>query len=434
MKIFCLIVLFCVLNVAFGWMMTKAGQSYGMSKIFMSVNDDFAALEKKLASRLATPEVTSAPEVKKTVTTTKSFLPTPHSTTTKPVAEKVVAKPVTAAKPAVNVATNKVVSVPTKVASTKTETVTKTTVAPPTATAASAGDFIAGIGLGLAPFVLIPVVAFNFAKKLVSQAKPLPGAVEAGKAPKVKPYSKSLKEGAKEGIEELLSTKSTTELNLSRKGAKIAIGSFTLAALLTGVSAFVPSGEEHHQSKKEVPVQVKKTEAVKVAPKVETKPAPKVEVKPAPKVEEKPVPKVEVKPTPKVEEKPAPKVEVKPAPKVEEKSAPKVEVKPAPAPEVKPAPKVEEKPAPKVEVKPAPKVEEKPAPKVEVKPAPAPEVKPAPKVEEKPAPKVEVKPASSPAAPSGDEGTQVYVPRIPKGMEPDVVDLDALKALRKIRN
>jgi len=112
--------------------------------------------------------------------------------------------------------------------------------------------------------------------------------------------------------------------------------------------------------------------------------------------------------------------------------------KPAPAPVVKEAPKPvevkKEAPAPVEVKKEAPKPVEKP---VEVKKeAPAPvEVKkeaPAPVEVKKEAPKpVEVKKEAPKSVEVKKE--EVYVPTVPKGMEVEKVDLEALKALRKVK-
>jgi hypothetical protein len=187
---------------------------------------------------------------------------------------------------------------------------------PPPAIASSTDVFL-GIGLGLAPYLAIPIILFNAAKGLFKQPKPLP--VVETPQPKVSPYSKSLGEGLKEGFDELLSGKSTPDLELTRKGIKLSVGGFTVAALFTGVLLALNGGEKT-ETKVVAPAPVK----VAPAPKPATAPVPAKVVTPSPALAPKPEP---------VKEAPAPVPAPAPAP------APKEEpVKEAPVPVPAPAP------------------------------------------------------------------------------------------------
>ena len=249
---------------------------------------------------------------------------------------------------------------------------------PPTsASSLPSFEFIAGLGLGLAPYIVVPVLAFNALKGLVKEPKPLP--VVEVKPPKVNPYSKPIAEGLKEGVEELISGKQ------SRRGILFSLAGFGSAAVLAGaLIATAPAPEVP-----KVAQTVTSTAPVKAAPASKV-PAPVVVPAPASKA-------------------PAPVVVPAPAPVVIPAPAPIV---PAPAPVVAPAPApVVPAPAPVVPAPiPAPVVVPAPAPVV---PAPAPVVVPAPI----PAPVVVPAPAS-------------LEKKIPKGLEAETVDVEALKALR----
>jgi len=332
-------------------------------------NDEFAALTQKLLEKKEKVAVAT--------TTPKKEVEAPKAPAKKVVTAKpVVSKPETATAPVVKKAEPiKAVAVPVE----KVQKVIEVPSTTPT-TALSAPEAFLGIGLGLAPYIAIPFILFNAVKGLLKKPKPLP-VVEVQK-PKVVPYSKSLGEGLKEGVDELLSGKSTEDLELTRKGIKLSIGGFSVAALFTGLLLVLNGG---NTETKEVP---KATPSV-----VQTKaPAPVPVVKPTPVT----VPVVVPPPAPVVVPAPAPVVVPPPAPVVV----------PPPAPVVVPPP--------------APVVVPAPAPVVV--PPPAPVVKPPP-----PAPVVV--PAPVPAA--GVE--EIYVPKIPKGMEPDTVDLNTLNSLRKSR-
>jgi len=237
-------------------------------------------------------------------------------------------------------------------------------VPPTSASSLPSFEFIAGLGLGLAPYIVVPVLAFNALKGLVKEPKPLP--VVEVKPPKVNPYSKPIAEGLKEGVEELISGKQ------SRRGILFSLAGFGSAAVLAGaLIATAPAPEVP-----KVAQTVTSTAPVKAAP-ASKAPAPVVVPAPASKA---PAPVVVPAPAPVVIPAPAPVVVPAPAPVVS-----------APAPVVVPAPI----PAPVV-----------PAPAPVVVPAPAPVVVPAPASLEK---------------------------KIPKGLEADTVDVEALKALRKPR-
>lgn len=187
------------------------------SQLNMAVNnDDFAALEKKISSKQSTAAQTTAAPAKKAAApvSSKPAAAAPAKKVAAPVASKpaaVVAKP---AAPVVQKST------PAPVVQKAAPTVVKSIeVAPASASSLSSGDFAAGVFLGLAPLVVLPVVLLSAAKGLLGKPKPLP----VPEAPKVKvqPYNKALGDGAKEGIDELLSGKVTPDLELTRKGIKL---------------------------------------------------------------------------------------------------------------------------------------------------------------------------------------------------------------------
>lgn len=340
-------------------------------------SDEFSALTKKLMDKKEQAAVaTTSP--KKEVVTSKAQTPKPVVT-----AKPVVSAP-TVTAPVVNkVEPVKVVAAPVE----KVQKVIEVPSTPPT-TALSAPEAFLGIGLGLAPYLAIPFILFNAVKGLLKKPKPLP-VVEVQK-PKVVPYTKSLGEGLKEGIDELLSGKSTEDLDLTRKGIKLSVGGFSVAALFTGLLLVLNGG---NTETKEVP---------KATPSVAQTKAPA----PAP------VPVVKAPA-------PAPVPVVKPTPV----PVPVVVPVPAPVPVVIPAPVVVPPPAPVVVPAPVPVVVPVPAPV----PAPVPVVVPVPApVVTAPAPVVVPVPASAAVE-------EIYVPVIPKGMEADKVDLSALKSLRKSR-
>jgi hypothetical protein len=136
---------------------------------------------------------------------------TTQTTAAPEIVQKIVAAPVTAA-PAVQ----KVISVPP--------------VAP--STALSGGEFSIGLGLGLLPYLLLPVLALNAAKGLLKPPKPLPVPVEPTTT--VGAYTKSLQEGLNEGIKELFSEQ-TADTDLTKKGIKLSAAGFGSAIVLTAV-------------------------------------------------------------------------------------------------------------------------------------------------------------------------------------------------------
>ena len=337
-----------------------------LSSISMASQEDFSDLTKKLLEKKVTAEPTKqvTVAVPKVESKPKQTAPVPKAVVVpKPEASKVTTASVKTTAPVV-VKKAEPVKVVAPVAQ-KVEKIIEVPSTPPPSAVASSIDVVLGFGLGLAPYLAIPIILFNSAKSLFKKPKPLP-VVEAPK-PKVSPYSKSLGEGLKEGFDELLSGKSTPDLELTRKGIKLSIGGFAVAALFTGVLVTLNGGEKS-ETKVVAPA------PVKVAPTPKPAPAPVKVVAPAPV----------------------------PAPKPEP-----VKVAPVPIPAPVPAP------APKVEP-----VKEAPVPV----PAPAPAPKPEP-VKEAPAP--------VPAATPAEEGVDVYVPPKPvKGLEADTVDLSTLKSLR----
>jgi hypothetical protein len=362
-------VVLAILGMVMGFVPASVRTSSRIAKLSMA--DDYSALEKKLAEKAVSAkkvESTKAAPAKKVVTAAPKVTATPAKPVAAPVKSAFTAPAATVKAAPVKAA------VPKKVVS----------VAPSAPSAISSGEFIEGVGLGLAPFLAIPLVLANGAKGLIKKPKPLPS--ESKTAKKVQVYNKPLGDGAKEGIDELLSGKVNEELELTRKGIKLSIGGFALAAAAAG-ALIASNGPKEAPKAPAATVKTEKKEAPKpVAKKVDTpKPTPKPAPAPAPKPVEK---KVE---TPK----PAPA----PAPKPVEKKVEAPAPVPAPAPAPKPVEKVVEAPAP------APKPVEK---KVEA-PAPAP---------------------AAPVAPEDTAVVQAVPDKVPVGMEPDKVDLEALKALR----
>jgi len=298
-----------------------------------------AAPAKSVVAAPAKPVVAAPPKAQEPIAKTKDAA-IKSSTAAAPVKEAVPSKPAVVATPP------SVIAVP-----------------PTPASSLPSFEFIAGLGLGLAPYIVVPVLAFNALKGLVKEPKPLP--VVEVKPPKVNPYSKPIAEGLKEGVEELISGKQ------SRRGILFSLAGFGSAAVLAGAliaTAPVPEVPKVAQTVTSKSGDAAKTPVSSSAP---------VKAAPAPVTPSK-----------------------APAPVVIPTPAPAPVVIPAPAPVVIPAPT----PAPAPVVVPAPTPA--PAPVVIPAPAPAPAVVPAPASLEK---------------------------TIPKGLEAETVDLEALKALRKPR-
>jgi hypothetical protein len=109
------------------------------------------------------------------------------------------------------------------------------------ASALSGGEFAVGLGLGLVPYLLIPVIALSAVKGLIKAPKPLPVPVEPTTT--VGAYTKSLREGLNEGIKELFSEQ-TADTELTKKGIKLSAGGFGVAIALTAVLFATTSAKE----------------------------------------------------------------------------------------------------------------------------------------------------------------------------------------------
>ena len=144
----------------------------------------------------------------------------------------------------------------------------------PPATAMSGGEFAAGLGLGLAPYLLIPVLALNSVKGLIKPAKPLP--VPVAPTTTVGAYTKSLQDGLNEGIKELFSEQNA-DTDLTKKGIKLSAAGFASAIALTAV-LFLTSGKEESKvvAKPVAPSAVVKIAAPVTAPVKVATPAPVV--------------------------------------------------------------------------------------------------------------------------------------------------------------
>jgi hypothetical protein len=134
-------------------------------------------------------------------------------------------------------------------------------VAPSPPAALETNDLFAGVGLGLAPFVIIPTILFSTLKGLIKPAKPLPIPVKA-KVTKGA-YIKSFAEGRKEGLKEFFSG-SGAENDLTQKTLKLSGAGFGSAVLLSAV-LLSTSGSVKEVAKKAVsPSPTVKTAAPKV--------------------------------------------------------------------------------------------------------------------------------------------------------------------------
>jgi hypothetical protein len=164
-------------------------------------NDAFSALEKKLSEKSTAATTVATPEKK--VEAKKIVSPTPKATAA-PAPRATVAPQAKVAPAKVNPAPPKVTTAPAKTVTAapvikKAEPVVikSTAVAPSQPSALSGGEFFAGVGLGLTPFLILPAVLLSAAKSLVKAPKPLP--VPDQQKVKVQPYNKPLGVGAKEG-------------------------------------------------------------------------------------------------------------------------------------------------------------------------------------------------------------------------------------------
>lgn len=229
---------------------TLTSKTRTFSRLSMN-NDQLALLEKKLLERKAAANE-QAVEV-------KSAAPATTTTNKKTV---IVSQPkkdtsTITAKVASTAQQKTVIINPTDVKS-KVSTATSTVVTPqqkPVASAAtvtttpaslSTGDFVAGVGLGLLPYLLIPAILLNAVKGFLGtlkKPKPLPVVQAPPVKAKSAPYTKSLGEGAKEGLSELLSGKKTEELELTRKAFKLSAAAFGMSAVLGAVIFTAGSGE-----------------------------------------------------------------------------------------------------------------------------------------------------------------------------------------------
>jgi hypothetical protein len=96
----------------------------------------------------------------------------------------------------------------------------------------STPELIGGIGLGIAPFLILPVLAFNAAKGLIEPPRPLP--VPAERIDTVGAYTKSLGDGLSEGFKELFE-ENNADTDLTKKGILLSLGGFTFSAVFGGI-------------------------------------------------------------------------------------------------------------------------------------------------------------------------------------------------------
>lgn len=234
------ILLIAICSLALSWSPKPVFHSRKSCLLSMATsNNQFSELEKKLAAKVSSQEavmeaskvgvkgsgskVTTSKAVKAPVVNKQSSAMSATKTENLASKKAVISSP---AKP-VSFRPAAVTSSPVKAAPVKPQALKVVSTQP----SLSGGEYAAGIGLGLAPFLLIPVVLFNAAKKLVVAPKPLPETPVV--QPKVATYTKPIGDGAKEGFSELLSNKQDEELQLTRKGVKLVIGSLAVAGGLT---------------------------------------------------------------------------------------------------------------------------------------------------------------------------------------------------------
>lgn len=379
-----------------------------------AANADFSALEAKLAQKRAEQTTTTATAVKKETkpvsAKTSAAAPATKTATVAPSKPAVVSKPVVQKPVAVSQSASPAVvakkEAPVVIRKTETKTVAVQGTPAPAPTPAGSNDALVGVSLGLAPFLLLPVVALNAAKQIKIKPKPLP--VEQPKATKIAVYNKPLGVGAKEGIDELLSGKKTEDLENTRRGIKFSIGGFAAAAAATAV-LFTLNPSKPPESA----VAPAKPAAVVTAKKVvDVKPAAPTAVKTqAPKAAAPAAVPAPVVDTKKVEDD---KVAAEKKAADEKVTAEKKAAEEKAAAEKKAA--EEKAAADKKAADDKAAAEKKAADEKAVAEKKAAEaVAAAPKKVEVPKP-VEVAP-------------DAYQPKIPKGMEPDTVDIDAVKAL-----
>ena len=140
-------------------------------------------------------------------------------------------------------ATSAVVATPAVVAAPVAAPVVKQVIAvdPSPPMELSVPEVAAGLGLGLAPYLLIPVLLLNAAKGLIKPAKPLPVPVEPTTT--VGAYTKSLQEGLNEGIKELFS-ENTADTELTKKGIKLSAAGFATSIAFAGILFYTNSVTE----------------------------------------------------------------------------------------------------------------------------------------------------------------------------------------------
>merc|ERR1711988_797759 len=129
--------------------------------------------------------------------------------------------------------------------------------------ALSGSDYALGVGLGVAPLIVIPALIISAITSGIKKPKPLP----TPPPPKVKPFDKPLSESASEGIADLFSgnVDDVTKTNIN-----LIIGGFGVAALGLVLNSFTVKVPNVPSNPNPPPV-VKKVEAPKPAP------APKVD-------------------------------------------------------------------------------------------------------------------------------------------------------------
>jgi hypothetical protein len=238
---FQLVVAFALFGmVVVGFMPTARSSTRFAGKLMMA---DLSSLEAKIAARAEAKnakvekkvekkvvEKKAAPAPSKTATVTTARKTSPVVAVTKKVSKNEVFAPlspkeVKVVAPVQSVAAPSIPTFKSKNAPVAQKVVSVAPTAPDGPL--SSTDALVGVGLGLAPFLLLPGLLL----KGINKAKPLP--VEAPSTPKVSVFDAPLLEGAKEGIAELFSGAKTEELELSRKGLALSAAGFATAAAFT---------------------------------------------------------------------------------------------------------------------------------------------------------------------------------------------------------
>lgn len=264
-----LLLVFVILQVAFGFAPVQLGwRNRATSPLSAIKDDEFAQLTKKLSQKVvekaSSPSVQEEKKIEEPAVVAAPTTTTPTSVSSAKVATK-AAPAKTEVEKKVEQAAKTVITKPAVQGKTQTATTTavKVVVAQPAqpSDSLSTVEYLQGIGLGAAPFLIIPVLLFNAfsgtikkvggilqktsnkpdsvtkvsAKVAAEPVKPVKKVVET--------YNKPLLEGAKEGINDLVSGKVSADLQETRRALKYAGGAFAASIVFGGLLLTVGGGE-----------------------------------------------------------------------------------------------------------------------------------------------------------------------------------------------